>query len=160
MQFPPGDSINTRAAVKAVDAYFKKHVPPTELAYRWAGLHYINHVLEAKLVWGFLKSFVGSFLVVFLMMAFLLRSPLWGLLCMMPLTITLLAIYGLTGIIGKDYDLPIAVLSALSIGMAVDFAIHFLARSRAAYRKMGCWQAVVPKMFGEPARAISRNVLV
>jgi predicted RND superfamily exporter protein len=160
MQFPSGDSMNTRAAVKAVASYFKEHEPPAELSYRWAGLHYINHVLEAKLVWGFLKSFVGSFLVVFIMMSFLFRSALWGLLCMVPLTITLLAIYGLTGIIGKDYDLPIAVLSALSIGMAVDFAIHFLERSRSAYREIGCWQAVVPKMFGEPARAISRNVLV
>ena len=160
MQFSSGDSMNTKATVKAVDAYFKKHAPPTELAYHWAGLHYINHVLEAKLVWGFLKSFVGSFLVVLIMMSFLFRSPLWGLLCMVPLTITLLAIYGITGIIGKDYDLPIAVLSALSIGMAVDFAIHFLERARVAYREIGCWKTVVPKMFGEPARAISRNVLV
>jgi hypothetical protein len=160
MQFPTGDSMNTKAAVKAVDAYFKDHPPPTELSYHWAGLHYINLVLEAKLVWGFLKSFMGSFLIVFVMMTFLFRSPLWGLLCMVPLTITLLMIYGLTGIIGKDYDLPIAVLSALSIGMAVDFAIHFLERSRVAYAQSGSWQAAAPQMFGEPARAISRNVLV
>ncbi|MDY6950373.1 MAG: efflux RND transporter permease subunit [Thermodesulfobacteriota bacterium] len=160
MQFPSGDSKNTRAAVKAVDQYFKNHRPPHELAYRWAGLHYINLVLEAKLVWGFLKSFVGSFLVVFVMMSFLFRSALWGLLCMVPLTITLVAIYGITGLIGKDYDLPIAVLSALSIGMAVDFAIHFIERSRRAYGEKGSWKAIVPKIFGEPARAISRNVLV
>jgi len=159
-QFPSGDSMNTKAAVNAVDAYFKKHAPPTELVYRWAGLHYINLVLEARLVWGFLKSFVGSFVIIFVMMSFLFRSPLWGLLCMLPLTVTLLAIYGITGIVGKDYDLPIAVLSALSIGMAVDFAIHFLERSRATFREKGSWEEVVPKMFGEPARAISRNVLV
>jgi hypothetical protein len=29
-----------------------------------------------------------------------------------------------------------------------------------AYARKGSWQAVVPEMFGEPARAISRNVLV
>ena len=160
MQFPTGDSMNTKAAVKAVDAYFKAHAPPSPLTYQWAGLHYINLVLEAKLVWGFLKSLVGSFLIVFLMMSILFRSPLWGLLCMLPLTITLLIIYGITGLVGKDYDLPIAVLSALSIGMAVDFAIHFLERSRVAYESLGSWRAVVPVMFGEPARAISRNVLV
>ena len=160
MQFPSGDSMKTKTAVKAVKAYFVKHPPPGELAYRWAGLHYINLVLEAKLVWGFLKSFMGSFMVVFIMMSFLFRSPLWGLLCMLPLTITLLVIYGITGIVGKDYDLPVAVLSALSIGMAVDFAIHFLERSRAAYRETVSWKKVVPKMFGEPARAISRNMLV
>lgn len=160
MQFPSGDSMNTKAAVQAVDAYVASNPPPAELEYRWAGLHYINLVLEAKLVWGFLTSFAGSFLVVFIMMSFLFRSPLWGFLCMVPLTITLLMIYGITGIVGKDYDLPIAVLSALSIGMAVDFAIHFLERSRAAYRETGSWKDVVPRMFGEPARAISRNVLV
>ena len=160
MQFATGDSMNTRATVAAVDAYFKAHAPPNAMTHRWAGLHYINLVLEAKLVWGFLKSFMGSFLIVFAMMTYLFRSPLWGLLCMLPLTITLLMIYGTTGIIGKDYDLPIAVLSALSIGMAVDFAIHFLQRSRVAYAESGSWKAVAPKMFGEPARAISRNVLV
>jgi predicted RND superfamily exporter protein len=160
MQFPTGDSMNTKATVEAVDAYFREHAPPTELTHRWAGLHYINLVLEARLVWGFLKSFAGSFLIVFAMMTYLFRSPLWGLLCMLPLTITLLMIYGITGLAGKDYDLPIAVLSALSIGMAVDFAIHFLERSRVAYQTLGSWKAVAPGMFGEPARAISRNVLV
>ena len=160
MQFPTGDSMNTKATVEAVDDYFKDHTPPMALTYQWAGLHYINLVLEARLVWGFLKSFAGSFLIVFVMMTYLFRSPLWGFLCMLPLTITLLMIYGMTGLVGKDYDLPIAVLSALSIGMAVDFAIHFLERSRAAYQTLGSWKAVAPGMFGEPARAISRNVLV
>lgn len=160
MQFPTGDSMNTKAAVQAIDEYMKIHEPPASLKHRWAGLHYINLVLEARLVWGFLKSFAGSFIVVFIMMSFLFRSALWGFLCMVPLTITLIAIYGFTGLIGKDYDLPIAVLSALSIGMAVDFAIHFLERSRMVYRGTGSWKEAVPKMFGEPARAITRNVLV
>ena len=49
---------------------------------------------------------------------------------MAPLSITILAIYGIVGLSGKDYDLPIAVLGVLALGMAVDFAIHFLQRSR------------------------------
>ena len=151
MQFTTGDSKNMNAAVEAVDAYFEEHAPPVRLAHRWAGLHYINSVLEEKLVWGFAKSLAGGFIVIFLMTSFLFRSFRWALLCMVPLTITLLAIYGGTGIIGKDYDLPIAVLSALSIGMAVDFAIHFLERSRSAYHRTQSWIGTVPLVFGEPA---------
>ena len=94
------------------------------------------------------------------MMSLLFRSPLWGLLCMVPLTITIAAIYGTIGIIGKDYDMPVAVLSALTLGMAVDFAIHFLERSRATHAQYGNWKQAAGEMFGEPARAISRNVLV
>jgi len=39
-------------------------------------------------------------------------------------------IYGFIGFIGKDFDMPISVLSCLSLGMAVDFAIHFISRFR------------------------------
>lgn len=160
MQLKTGNSMDMRAVVKAVDSYIREHKPPVELIYRWAGLHYINQVMEEELISGMFTSFMGSFVVVFLMMAFLFRSPLWGLLCMVPLSITILAIYGIVGLSGKDYDLPIAVLGVLALGMAVDFAIHFLQRSRIKYREKGNWKEVITLMFGEPARAISRNVLV
>jgi predicted RND superfamily exporter protein len=94
------------------------------------------------------------------MMAVLFRSPLWGLVCMVPLLITIAVIYGVIGLVGKDYDMPVAVLSALTLGMAVDFAIHFLERARASHARTGSWRESVSVMFGEPARAIVRNVLV
>jgi len=134
--------------VKAVDNFFAENQPPVPLRYNWAGLTYINTVWQDKMVFGMLQSFLGSFIVVFIMMTILFRSPLWGIICMIPLTITIVVIYGIIGLTGKDYDMPVAVLSALTLGMAVDFAIHFLERARAGV------------MFGEPARAISRNVLV
>jgi len=79
---------------------------------------------------------------------------------MIPLTITIAVIYGIIGLTGKDYDMPVAVLSALTLGMAVDFAIHFLERARASFAETGSWQSSTSIMFGEPARAISRNVVV
>ena len=56
--------------------------------------------------------------------------------------------------------MPVAVLSSLTLGMAIDFAIHFLERSRTAYRRTASWEKAVKEMFEEPARAISRNVIV
>lgn len=160
MQLPSGDNKDMQKVVKAVDEYFSKNRPPVPLKYRWAGLTYINVVWQDKMVWGMLQSFMGSFIIVFIMMAILFRSVLWGLICMVPLTITIAAIYGIIGLMGKDYDMPVAVLSALSLGMAVDFAIHFLERARVAYAKVGSWREASAEMFGEPARAISRNVVV
>ncbi|WP_294343517.1 MMPL family transporter [Prosthecochloris sp.] len=160
VQFRTGDSRGTKACVEAVERFFAENEPPVPMQYDWAGLHYINLVLEERIVEGFLQSFAGSFIIVFLIMSFLFRSPLWGALCMVPLSITLLMIYGMTGLIGKDYDLPVAVLSSLSLGMAVDFAIHFLSRSRSLYGEKKSWRSILPELFGEPARAISRNVLV
>ena len=125
VQFKSGDSKNTERIVKYVDEYIKKFPPPFKIQHNWAGLHYINLVFQNKMFWGMLKSLSGSFIIVFCMMAFLFRSLKWGLLCMVPLTITIGLIYGAIGLIGKDYDMPIAVLGTLSLGIAVDFAIHF-----------------------------------
>jgi predicted RND superfamily exporter protein len=133
---------------------------PETLKYDWAGLTYINTVWQDKMVSGMLQSFMGSFIIVFIMMSILFRSPLWGIVCMVPLLITIVVIYGIIGLIGKDYDMPVAVLSALTLGMAVDFAIHFLERARSSYSVTCSWQKSAAEMFGEPARAITRNVLV
>jgi uncharacterized membrane protein YdfJ with MMPL/SSD domain len=112
------------------------------------------------MVKGMLQSLMGSFIIVFIMMTILFRSPLWGIVCMVPLSITIAVIYGIIGLVGKDYDMPVAVLSALTLGMAVDFAIHFLERARASFVQTHSWKDSAAVMFGEPARAISRNVLV
>ena len=140
VQMNTGNSMDMRAVVEEVDAYIKTHKPPVKLIYRWAGLHYINHVMEDVLISGHAQSLMGSFIIVFIMMAVLFRSLLWGLLCMAPLTITIVAIYGIVGLTGKDYDLPIAVLGVLALGMAVDFAIHFLQRARVKYGEKGNWK--------------------
>jgi len=160
MQLPSGDNKDMEKVVKAVDDFFAETPAPVPLEHGWAGLTYINTVWQNKMVWGMLRSFMGSFIIVFVMMAVLFRSPLWGLVCMVPLLITIAVIYGVIGLVGKDYDMPVAVLSALTLGMAVDFAIHFLERARASYAETGSWKKSAGVMFGEPARAIARNVLV
>jgi predicted RND superfamily exporter protein len=160
LQLTSGDNKDMEKVVKAADRFFEDNPPPVSLKYNWAGLTYINTVWQNKMVWGMLQSFLGSFLIVFIMMAILFRSPLWGIVCMIPLLITITVIYGIIGLAGKDYDMPVAVLSALTLGMAVDFAIHFLERARTSYGETGWWKGSAAVMFGEPARAISRNVLV
>jgi predicted RND superfamily exporter protein len=160
LQLTSGDNKDMEKVVKAVDAFFRNNPPPVQLLHNWAGLTYINTVWQDKMVFGMLQSFLGSFIIVFIMMAVLFRSALWGIICMIPLTITITIIYGIIGLTGKDYDMPVAVLSALTLGMAVDFAIHFLERARASHAETGSWKASAGVMFGGPARAITRNVLV
>ncbi|QLA19316.1 efflux RND transporter permease subunit [Desulfolutivibrio sulfoxidireducens] len=160
MQFQSGDSTRTEAAVKAIEGYIERNKPPVDLSYRFAGLHYINYIFQGKMFWGMLGSLAGSYVIVLLMMIVLFRSALWGFLCMIPLTLTILFIYGALGFFGLDYDMPVAVLGAISLGIAVDFAIHFLERSRQITSETGSWEKTAPRMFGEPARAISRNVII
>ncbi len=158
IQLKSGDNVDMNALVKDVETYLAANPAPVSLKHGWFGLTYINVVWQEKMVWGMLASFLGSFAVVLILMIILFRSFSWGLLSMAPLTVTIAVIYGVIGLIGKDYDMPVAVLSALSLGLAIDYAIHFNARSRELYT--GSWRETVRRAFGEPGRAIFRNVIV
>lgn len=160
LQLTSGDNRDMEKVVRQVRQYIDDNPPPAELSSNWAGLTYINTVWQDRMVRGMLKSLMGSFVMVFIMMAFLFRSPLWGFLAMVPLSITIAFIYGLIGWIGKEYDMPIAVLSSLTLGLSVDFAIHFLERAREIQKKTGSWIDTNRELFGGSGRAISRNALV
>ena len=160
VQLTSGDNQDMAAVEQALNEYISQNPAPYNLNQQWFGLTYINVVWQDEMVAGMLEAFAGSFVIVMLMMIFLFRSVLWGVLSMVPLTVTVGLIYGVIGIIGKDYDMPVAVLSALSLGLAIDYAIHFLARARQTHQRTGSWEQSIRPMFAEPARAITRNAIV
>jgi predicted RND superfamily exporter protein len=160
VQLRSGDNVEMQRVVDRVETWMADNPAPVELETGWAGLTYLNVVWQDKMVAGMLSALLSSFVVVLIMMMLLFRSPLFGLLAMIPLTVTITFIYGLIGLVGKDYDMPVAVLSSLTLGLSVDFAIHFLERSRELTRKFGCWKEAIVSMFQEPAMAISRNAII
>ncbi|MBY5992952.1 efflux RND transporter permease subunit [Ferrimonas balearica] len=160
LQLTSGDNQHMNLVIDRVDAYLAAHPLPADLKADWAGKAYINVIWQDAMVSGMLESLLSAFVVIFIMMSLLFRSPLYGLVAMLPLSLTIAFIYGLVGWLGKDYDMPIAVLSALALGLSVDFAIHFLERTRALHRQTGDVRQTLALMFEEPARAISRNAIV
>ena len=160
LQLKSGDNQDMMAVKEHVDRYLEANPLPDGVTLDWAGLTYLNVVWQENMVSGMLNALLGSFVIVFIMMLVLFRSVWFGLLAMLPLSLTIAFIYGLIGFAGKDYDMPIAVLSALTLGLSIDFAIHFLQRARAVFHETGDWKETVRLMFNEPARAITRNAIV
>jgi len=160
LQLTSGDNKDMTAVVNLVDRFVAEHPLPQGLSYQWAGKAYLNVVWQKAMVKGMMNSLIGAFITVFIIMIILFRSFWFGLIAMLPLTLTISLIYGLVGLVGKDYDMPIAVLSALTLGLSVDFAIHFIERLRATYDRLQNWDATMVAMFDEPGRAIIRNAIV
>jgi len=160
LQLESGDNNAMVAVTEEVDRYIADHPLPDGVVMDWAGLTYLNVVWQDNMVSGMRNALIGSFVIVFIMMVVLFRSVWFGLLAMLPLSVTIMFIYGVIGLTGKDYDMPVAVLSSLTLGLSVDFAIHFLQRVRQVYRQAGDWAVAIREMFAEPARAISRNAIV
>ncbi|HDL53950.1 MAG TPA: RND transporter, partial [Proteobacteria bacterium] len=160
LQLKSGDNRDMESVVKDTEAYLKNNPPPVPLNHAWAGLTYLNVVWQDRMVRGMLMSLASSYVVVLLMMMFLFRSILWGILSMIPLTVTISFIYGASGLIGKDYDMVMAILSSMTLGMSIDFAIHYIERARELYNMTHSWPKVSEIMSMAPARAITRNAIV
>jgi hypothetical protein len=160
LQLTSGDNQDMSRVIDAVDEYLASHPLPDGVEARWAGKTFINVVWQTAMVEGMVWSLLGAFIAVFLMMALLFRSLRFGLIAMLPLSTTILAVYGLIGWVGKDYDMPIAVLSSLTLGLSVDFAIHFIQRMRTLVSQHHSFEVAGRLVFEEPARAIARNAIV
>jgi hypothetical protein len=160
VQMRAGDNLAVSSVVDDANKFLAENPPPKGLSVEWAGLPYINIEWQHQMVTGMGKSLMGSFIIVFLMMIFLFRSLKWGIISMLPLSITIMAIYGFIGYIGKPYDMPVAVLSSLTLGLSIDFAIHFIQRFRMLFDRLGNFDEAYNEIFEGAGRAILRNVLV
>ncbi len=128
VQLKTWDAQAMKSVIEAVDDY--KRTNPTPMKMKPAGIAYFNLVWNHEVLWDMVKGFILALIVVFGILALDFRSIKWAVVGYTPLLFTILLVYGVVGFTGKDFDMPISVLSTLSLGMAVDFAIHFVSRFR------------------------------
>ena len=156
-----GDNQAMQGVIDRTDGFLKDNPLPPGISTAWAGETFLNLVWQDKMVSGMLKAFITTFAVVLVLVILLFRSLRWGLVAMLPMSATVLLVYGALGFAGKDYDMLLVVLSTLVLGISIDFAIHFLQRYREQMKEtlMTSGRAL-SRVFEEPARAIARNALI
>jgi hypothetical protein len=66
-----------------------------------------------------------------------LRSPLAGLLVLIPLSLAVLANFGVMGLTGIRLDIGTAAVSAMAVGVGADYAIYLIYRLREEIQKHG-----------------------
>ncbi|MCL4475957.1 MAG: MMPL family transporter [Nitrospirae bacterium] len=160
VQLKTWDAQAMKSVIEAVDDYKKANPTPMEM--KPSGIAYFNLVWNHEVLWDMVKGFVLALIVVFGILAFDFRSIKWAIVGYTPLLFTILLVYGVVGFTGKDFDMPISVLSTLSLGMAVDFAIHFVSRLRQRLKEAPgeslsdalLWTAA------RPGKGIMRNALL
>jgi len=147
--------------IKAVNEYKAAH--PVDMEFKPSGIAYFNLVWNDEVLWDMVMGFILALIAVFAILAFDFRSVKWAIVGYTPLLFTILFIYGVVGFIGKDFDMPISVLSCLSLGMAVDFAIHFVSRLRQRLTETQGSEALSEALLwtaARPGKGIMRNAVL
>jgi predicted RND superfamily exporter protein len=160
VQLKSWDAGVTAGFINRANAYLSVHPLPGGATIHPAGIAYFNLVWSDAVLWGMVKSFLAGLVVVFFLAVVLVRSLRWGILSFLPLLFTIAVIYGVVGLIGKDFDMPVAVLSTLSLGLAIDFAIHFVVRFRQRYREQPEVKEALLWTAARPGRGIVLNAIL
>lgn len=171
----PYQQLNVWAQLKSWDAYAMDKVlkrvnqfskdQGVDVEIKPAGSAYFNLVWNQEVLKDMIKGFLIALAMVFVILWADFRSLKWASLAFLPLLLTVLVIFGSIGWIGKDFDMPVAVLSCLSLGMAVDFAIHFVSRYRqhaTERRAVGTFNQAEALRWTitRPGKGIMRNALL
>lgn len=74
---------------------------------------------------------------IYIISSLVLRSALAGLLVLIPLSLAVLANFGVMGLTGIRLDIGTAAVSAMAVGVGADYAIYLIYRLREEIRKHG-----------------------
>ncbi|NQU07112.1 MAG: RND family transporter [Candidatus Abyssubacteria bacterium] len=83
-----------------------------------------NHYI----ITGKIMNIAANTVLIWIICAIAFRSVRLGLISILPLSMATLATFGLMGHLGIRLDTATAVLTGISVGVGVDFAIHFISR--------------------------------
>ena len=161
VQMKTWDAQAMRQVIAAMNDYAQAHPMPIEL--KPAGIAYFNLVWNNEVLWDMVKGFLAALVMVFVILIVNFRSVKWAVVSYVPLLFTILLLYGVIGFMGKDFDMPISVLSCLSLGMAVDFAIHFVGRLRLRRAESKGGEPLADSLAwtaARPGKGIMRNALL
>ncbi len=96
-----------------------------------AAVLYAN--MNSSLVWGQIKSFSLSLLLISIMMVLVAGELGLGLVSLLPNLMPIAITMGWMGYMGFPLDSTTAMVAPVALGMAVDSTIHFMVRFRREY---------------------------
>ncbi len=100
------------------------------ITFSTTGIGKLYHEASDMLISGQMWSVVLSLIIVLVLVSLTMRSLGYGLLAILPLSITIIVDFGLMGYAGIALDAATAITACVAVGIGVDYSIHYLNRYR------------------------------
>lgn len=147
------------ALIKAVEEFVAKEKPASLTEWYITGSPSLYIQLSKKLIASQLVSLGTSFGAVGFIVAVLMLSLGAGLLSLVPLFMAVAGNFGVMGYAGAYLDMATVMIASLTVGIGVDYAVHFLNRYRNERRAGLPHEEALAETFRTSGRAIVVNAL-
>jgi len=148
-RFREFDTTKLSRAARQLKEYYQTRM--TDLDVRSTGTVMFVSELAGMVVRSSITSIISSIVAVFLISAIVYRSLRLGVLCIIPLSIAVILSFGIMGFAGIELSMATAIISCITIGVGIDYAIHCTARYRILQmegRSKGAASTVVAEVGG------------
>ncbi|WP_245579435.1 efflux RND transporter permease subunit [Halonatronum saccharophilum] len=92
------------------------------------GVPVLNHELTGMVITSQIRSLIASVFFAFLVTSILLKSPIKGLACSLPVALTVILNFGLMGWTDVTLNVATSMIASVAVGIGVDYSIHFYTR--------------------------------
>jgi predicted RND superfamily exporter protein len=128
--------IDTGKALEAIGGFVRANFPDT-VRVLIGGLSLEEASLNRLVVLSLWTSIIIALVSLFVIMTLANRSAAAGLLCVAPLCLLMLMNFAIMGFAGIKLNIGTAMISSLSMGIGIDYTVHFLEAYKRSYRASG-----------------------
>ncbi len=126
--------VATGQLMDEICAYGREHLEPMGIRVGFSGDVAVSQAMIGAIVETQVQSLLISLVGIVFVTSLLSKSLVWGLLCVIPAGLAVLANFTVMGIFGIPLGVATSMFSGVTIGVGVDYAIHLLERARGATR--------------------------
>ena len=127
--------------------------------FRLSGTAVIYSRLDSALASSQLWSLLAAVAFMFLCNLLLVRSLAGALIGLVPVTFTLFVLFGVMGAAGIPLDVATVLLGSISMGLGIDYTVHFLSRYRHELGRGSDRRSALQATLNTTGRAILINVV-
>jgi predicted RND superfamily exporter protein len=136
----------TNRIINEIEDYITMHAREG-IRFTQTGMHFIHKKIDRAILFNQTQSLIIALVIVFIIVAFLLRSVAGGLAGLVPISSALLVVFGVMGYCRIPLDLATMLVAGIAIGTGIDYAIHFTTRLR--------WESLNEP---DPEKALARTL--
>ncbi len=126
---------DTAQLIQEIKEYAQTNFAPAGISIRMGGDVAVSQTLIEAIVTTQTRSLLISLVGIWLVTTISYASLKLGLLSVLPCAIAVLVNFGVMGAIGMPLGVATSMFACMTLGIGVDYAIHFLSRYRIAIRE-------------------------
>ncbi|MCK4579218.1 MAG: RND family transporter, partial [Candidatus Marinimicrobia bacterium] len=158
-QLKSDDSKSINQALDRIETY-RQAFSDRNVDMNFAGSGYKALVFTDLILNGQIASLLLSLVIVSVLLGFMFKSITAGLTGTVPIIITSTISFGVMGLMGIPLSTATALMSSISVGIGIDYAVHFIDRYRENTRLTKDMELSIQRTMHHSGRAIAFNAAV